>query len=273
MILFPPCKINLGLNVKYKREDGYHEMESIMYQLPWCDILEIIPATRFSFSSSGLIIPGNSATNLCLKAYQLLKSDFDLSPVKIHLHKNLPMGAGLGGGSADGAYTLRILNELFSLNLTKQQLKNYAAILGSDCALFIEDKPQLAKGRGEILTPIEIDLSGYYVQLINIGIHISTKTAFENLNFLNDNVSFSDLSVNEIQKWKDSLFNDFEASIFPHYPELAQLKAKLYANGAIYAAMTGSGSTIFGIFKETPKTIALPSQISCLEKTIFIESR
>jgi 4-diphosphocytidyl-2-C-methyl-D-erythritol kinase len=270
MILFPPCKINLGLNVKQKRDDDYHELESVMYQLPWCDILEIVKSDAFSFTSTGLTIPGNTETNLCIKAYQLLSNDYNLSPVKIHLHKILPMGAGLGGGSADGAYTLRILNEIFDLSLTNTELKHYASLLGSDCALFIEDKPQLAKGRGEILTSIELSLSGYYVQLINIGIHISTKMAFENLNFTNDNISFADLSVKNIHSWKDTLFNDFEDSIFPHYPELAQLKAILYENGAIYASMTGSGSTMFGIYKEKPKKIAYLSGNNYLEKILLI---
>jgi len=270
MILFPPCKINLGLNVKRKREDGYHELESVMYQLPWCDILEIVKGNTFSFTSTGLTIPGDADANLCIKAYHLLKNDFDLSPVKIHLHKILPMGAGLGGGSADGAYSLRILNDLFELKLNNDELRKYASQLGSDCALFIEDTPQLAKGRGEILTPINVNLSGYYVQLINIGIHISTKMAFENLNFANDEVSFADLSVTNIHEWKDFLVNDFEASIFPHYPELEQLKKRLYENGAIYASMTGSGSTIFGIYKEEPKSISWSNEPSYLEKTIKI---
>lgn len=270
MILFPPCKINLGLNVKRKREDGYHELESVMYQLPWCDILEIVKSDVFSFSSSGLAIPGETDANLCIKAYQLLAEKYDLSPVKIHLHKILPMGAGLGGGSADGAYTLRILNDLFELQLTNDELRTFAAKLGSDCALFIEDPPQLAKGRGEILTPIELNLSGYYVQLINIGIHISTKMAFENLNFSNDELSFANLSVRNIHEWKDFLVNDFEASIFPHHPELEQLKKRLYDNGAIYASMTGSGSTMFGIYQEEPKAISWIKEASYLEKTINI---
>lgn len=270
MILFPPCKINLGLSVKYKREDGFHELESIMYQLPWCDILEIVKSDEFNFTSTGLEILGETENNLCIKAYRLLQQDFQLTPVKIHLHKILPMGAGLGGGSSDGAYTLRMLNELFELNLTTNQLRSYANQLGSDCALFIEDLPQLAKGRGEILKNIDLDLSGYYVHLINIGIHINTKMAFENLSFKQQHFSLENLKVSDMHNWKNYLFNDFENSIFPSYPELAEIKARMYENGAFYASMTGSGSTMFGIYKKEPKVLNFSGKEEYLEKIISL---
>ena len=253
MISFPHCKINLGLNVIDKRSDGYHEVTSVMYPVPKCDILEIVPNNnKLSFSSSGMPIPGNPEDNLCLKAYHSLAKDFDIPPVAIHLHKEIPMGGGLGGGSSNGAFTLKLLNELADLNLSQDKLRGYASKLGSDCAFFIENKPQLATGRGEIVTPIDINLSGYLLVLLNLGIHISTKDAYSGIKPKQPLLSVQDVVKSSIYTWKEDLINDFESSIFPLYPALADVKTSFYEAGAVYAAMTGSGSTMFGIFEQKP---------------------
>ena len=248
MIAFPNAKINLGLNITSKRADGYHNIESCFYPIPFCDALEIIKSERFCFHSYGLNIPGDSSNNLCVKAYQLLNKDFSLSPVEIHLLKAIPMGAGLGGGSADGAFTLRMLNELFDLKLTTGQLEQYALELGSDCPFFIQNKPMIAKGRGEQLQPFEVDLKGLYLAIHNPGIHISTKEAYDGIIPKKPEKSVQNILSKPTMDWKYLLINDFESSIFPNHPEIATLKGSMYKAGAIYSSMTGSGSTVFGIF-------------------------
>lgn len=250
MISFPNAKINLGLNIVSKREDGYHNIESCFYSIPWFDSLEVIEAASFAFHSYGLDIPGDSESNLCVKAYELIKKDHDIPPVEIHLLKTIPMGAGLGGGSADGAFTLKMLNGLFDLNLTDSQLEAYSLKLGSDCPFFIKNLPAIAKGRGEQLGLIDLDLSGYHLAIHNPDIHISTKEAYAGVSPNTPDKGVSELIQTSINKWKDVLVNDFEASIFPNHSAIAQLKEDMYESGAIYASMTGSGSTVFGIFKE-----------------------
>lgn len=252
MICFPGCKINLGLNVLAKREDGYHTIQSVLYPIVWQDILEVIKSDKFQFSSSGLSIPGSEESNLCVKAYQLLKADFDLSPVKIHLHKIIPMGGGLGGGSSDGAYTLILLNDLFELNLSAEQLCAYAAKLGSDCPFFIRNQAQYATETGTTLENIDLNLEGYYIKLLNVGVHVSTAEAYGNIHFLDNLKDPKEVVSMPLETWKNDLSNSFEASVFPNHPELAEIKEQLYNEGAIYAAMTGSGSTMFGIYKEEP---------------------
>lgn len=249
MIVFPKAKINLGLNIVSKREDGYHNIESCFYPIPWRDSLEVIEAASFAFHSYGLEIPGDTSSNLCVKAYEILKADFNIPPVEIHLLKNIPMGAGLGGGSADGAFTLKMLNELFELGLSDLQLEAYALQLGSDCTFFIKNQPAIARGRGEQLKPIDLDLSGYYLAIHNPGIHISTKEAYAGVNPHQPESSVSEIIQKPIESWKDTLLNDFEASIFPNHPEIEQLKKEMYDAGAIYASMTGSGSTVYGVFE------------------------
>ncbi len=250
MIAFPPCKINLGLNIISKRPDGFHELDTCFYPVPWTDILEIIPAKELAFTSSGSDIPGNPDDNLCLKAYHLLKADFDISPVKIHLHKIIPIGAGLGGGSSDAAYTLRLLNEIFNLSLSVEQLKKYASKLGSDCAFFIQDKPMHGSGKGEILTEIDIRLNGFYLLIIKPTMHVSTQEAYSGITPRLPHIKVSEIVKQPLSSWKDSLKNDFEESIFKKYPAIAEIKTKLYLNGAIYASMSGSGSSVFAIFEK-----------------------
>lgn len=251
MITFPNAKINLGLNILEKRSDGYHNLESYFYPIPWHDSLEILESNTFSFKSYGLEIPGGS-TNLCIKAYDLLKEDFDLPPVDIHLLKGIPMGAGLGGGSADGAFTLRMLNNLFKLNLEREKLEAYALELGSDCPFFISNESHVATGRGEQFVTKGADLSGYFLAIINPGIHVSTKEAFDGIVPASHKNSIETLIANPIHTWKDQLVNDFEQTIFPKHPEVEQLKNEMYDKGALYASMTGTGSTVYGIFEEKP---------------------
>ncbi|MBI3233788.1 MAG: 4-(cytidine 5'-diphospho)-2-C-methyl-D-erythritol kinase [Bacteroidetes bacterium] len=260
MLLYPPAKINLGLAVKGKRPDGYHNIESVFYTLPIYDALECIENkqykqgdSNFIYTTSGLPIAGELSTNLVYKAYQLLSQDFELPPVLCHLNKYIPMGAGLGGGSSDGAYMLLLLNRLFSLNYTSSQLAVYAQQLGSDCPFFIYTQAMHVKGRGELLSPIEFSLKGKYFVLIYPNLHISTVEAYQNLIYNPDQRSdFDEVVKQPINTWKDQLYNHFETYAFQKFPELELVKNKLYDTGAIYASMTGSGSAIYGVFEEAP---------------------
>lgn len=262
MVRFPNCKINLGLHITGKRRDGFHELETVFYPVPLTDILEVVSATTLQFQSTGLDIPGNPASNLCLKAYQLLKKDFpQMPPVQMHLHKIIPMGAGLGGGSADGAFALKLLNERYQLNLTTDQLMAYAAKLGSDCPFFIMNTACYATGRGEILTPINLDLSGYRFVIVHPGIHINTKWAFEQIKPSLPTKSIKEIIQLPIEDWKHYLSNDFEAPIQQNYPAIETIKLALYNDGALYASMSGSGSAVFGIYPMNA-TIQLNKQLN-----------
>jgi 4-diphosphocytidyl-2-C-methyl-D-erythritol kinase len=251
MISFANAKINIGLNIIEKRADGFHNIESVFYPVSWNDIVEIIPLTekKISFSSSGIDIPGNDSDNLILKAYNLIQQDFELPGASIHLHKIIPIGAGLGGGSSDAAHAIKILNDLFELKLKQEQMLTYAAQLGSDCSFFILNKPAFAFGKGEKLNPIELSLKEYSIAIIYPDIHISTAEAYAGIKPEKPLKPLTELIKFPIEEWKDTVFNDFEKSIFPKYPLLKNLKEKLYAKGAIYASMSGSGSAIYGIFK------------------------
>jgi 4-diphosphocytidyl-2-C-methyl-D-erythritol kinase len=267
MIFFPPAKINLGLRVLFKRSDGYHEIDSCMLPIPLVDVLEIIPSAHFSFQQTGLIIPGNNSDNLCVKAYELMKDAYSLPPVYIHLRKEIPMGAGLGGGSADAAYVLRALNSLFDLKCTSAELEEKAAQLGSDCPFFIKDIPQIAKGRGEVLSPCNVSLKGYYLKIVNPGIHVGTKEAYEGIVLCPDAPSVQSIVEGPIESWKDQLVNDFEFSVFAQHPMLVDLKSTLYNEGAVYASMSGSGSTMFGVYKDEP-SLTFQDDSTYLEKII-----
>lgn len=261
MICYPNAKINIGLHVINKRADGFHNIETIFYPIGFSEILECVEnktyakADKCVFVSHGLTINGNTDTNLVVKAYKLLDKEFNLPPVIVHLLKQLPMGAGLGGGSSDAAFMLNSLNNLFSLNLTSTQLQNYAAQLGSDCAFFIENKPAYVFGKGHELEPINFSLQGYYLVLINSGAHSNTAMAYKHAKRrkkmeLNHNLKHI---VNQpIETWKQNLGNDFEFSVFQSIPELAQIKTWLYDSGAFYASMSGSGASMFGLFKQKP---------------------
>lgn len=254
MIVFPNCKINLGLNIISKRDDGYHNLETIFYPLPFYDVLEIITSDKKEndFFLTGIEIKDETKTNLCLKAYNLLKADFPGLPfIKIYLQKNIPVGAGLGGGSADGAFMLTLLNEKFNLDLSEEKLLQYALQLGSDCPFFIINKPCFAQQRGEVLEKIAVDLSGYKILLVNPQIHINTAQAFTQIKPSVPDLSIKEIIQKPVLEWKQFLKNDFELPFFEAYPSIKKIKEDLYANGAIYAAMSGSGSTVFGIFNKT----------------------
>ncbi|MBC7688969.1 MAG: 4-(cytidine 5'-diphospho)-2-C-methyl-D-erythritol kinase [Aquabacterium sp.] len=256
MLAFPNCKINLGLNITGKRADGYHNIETIFYPVQLNDVLEIIESPAgvdVNFSASGNPVDGDEKDNLCIKAFYLLKKDFPQLPsVKIHLHKTIPMGAGLGGGSSDAAFALVMLNKKFSLKLSAEQLLSYALALGSDCPFFIINQPCVATGRGEIMEPVNISLTGYYLVLVNPGIHINTGWAFGQLNnMVNGHLATTSLQTDILQPincWKDNLVNDFEEPVFEKYPAIKMIKTTLYNNGALFAGMSGSGSTVFGIY-------------------------
>jgi 4-diphosphocytidyl-2-C-methyl-D-erythritol kinase len=261
VVLFPNCKINLGLNIIRKREDGYHDLETVFYPIALKDALEAIRTGEqgIRFNSSGLTVAGNPDDNLCVKAYRLLKQDFpEIGGIEMHLHKQIPMGAGLGGGSADGAFALLLLNRLFALQLSEEQLIRYALQLGSDCPFFILNKPCLATGRGEIMRPVTLDLSPYRFLLINPGIHVSTARAFAGIQPHTPTQSVADIIQLPISQWKDLLVNDFEKNVAGAYPEVTAIKEELYAKGALYASMTGSGSTVYGIFEKTSRAVITP---------------
>lgn len=252
MLVFPNAKINLGLYVVEKRPDGFHNIETVFYPVPWIDALEAVPAhgSTTTLSSSGLAVDALPEKNLVMRAYQLLASRYNLPNIDIYLHKVIPFGAGLGGGSADAAFMLSMLNDLFDLNIEQEQLAEYAASLGSDCAFFIYNRPMIASGRGEVLSPIEVNLSGHTIVLVKPAFGISTPEAFAGITPKQPATPIADAINQPIERWKDILLNDFEPHLFEKYPQLAAIKQQLYDQGAIYAAMSGSGSTIFGIFSE-----------------------
>ncbi len=254
MICFPTCKINLGLRITQKRADGFHALETVFFPISIKDALEIIiepetSAAPITFTSSGLAINGDPSDNLCFKAYEILKKDYPTIPnIKMHLHKTIPMGAGLGGGSSDGAFTLVALNQLFNLQIPEQALLDYALQLGSDCPFFIINTPAFATGRGEILKPINVNLNGYSIVIVNPGIAISTKLAFSLITPKVPDTNMEAIICEPVTSWKEKLINDFEQPIFNSFPELANIKETLYQKGAVYASMTGTGSTVYGIF-------------------------
>jgi 4-diphosphocytidyl-2-C-methyl-D-erythritol kinase len=269
MVIFPNCKINLGLNVIGKREDGYHNIETVFLPLPVYDALEIIETkNETTFSTTGFAT-GNNEKNLCLKAYFLLKKDFRKLPeIQCHLHKAIPVGAGLGGGSSDATHTLLLLNKKLGLNISQEQLFGYALQLGSDCPFFLLNKSSMASGRGEILKPVSLPLSKYKILLINPGISINTKDIFEKITPQLPARSISEIITQPVSTWKNLLQNDFEKVVFPQYPEVADLKEKMYENGALYASMSGTGSSVFGIFDPLAKEPIMPKELFKKWKTL-----
>lgn len=253
MVVFPNCKINLGLHVTAKRPDGYHDLETCFFPVGWQDVLEILPAEHLSFRCSGIAIPGDNTDNLCLKAYHLLAADYTLPPAEIILHKAIPIGAGLGGGSADASFTLKALNDRFELGASPEQLEAYALQLGSDCPFFIRNKPVIARGRGEIFEPVTLELPGYYFLLVNPGFHVSTGQAYAGVKPKAPARALSEVLAQPISTWREELVNDFEASVFSAFPAIAEWKERLYSMGAAYACMSGSGATVFGIFEKKPE--------------------
>ena len=242
-----------------KRSDGYHDIETCFFPVPWTDVLEIIPSSDFQFSSSGITIPGSENDNLCIKAYVLMRDAYQLPPVKIHLHKIIPMGAGLGGGSSDAAHTLRLLNAIFEINLSPEQLRVHAAQLGSDCSFFVGDEPLLGTGRGEILTPAAVSITGYHLVLVKPNVHVSTKDAYAGLSPKKPTYAIKEVLNCPVADWQKMLVNDFEPTVFTKFPEIEKTKKRLMDLGALYACMSGSGATVFALFE---KPASLKSEFS-----------
>lgn len=252
MIAFANAKINLGLYVTAKREDGYHAIESIFLPISLHDVIEVANSSEQNvvFKSEGIAIDGLPEDNLCYKAYHLLKKDYQIGGIDCYLLKNLPIGAGLGGGSSDAAFMLKLLNDLFSLNLSSQALEKYAAQLGSDCPFYINNKTSFVSGRGEIMEPVELNLADKHIIVVYPDIHISTKQAYSQIKPHSAPVDLKEISNLHIKDWRENISNDFEKSILPLYPQIGLIKEKLYDHGAIYASMSGSGSAVYGIFDE-----------------------
>ncbi|MBS1558220.1 MAG: 4-(cytidine 5'-diphospho)-2-C-methyl-D-erythritol kinase [Bacteroidetes bacterium] len=261
MVVFPHCKINLGLNVLSSRADGYHNIETCFYPVALTDILEIIPSPQFSFTQSGLVIPGAAEENLCVKAYRLLKKSFDIGYVKIHLHKVIPTGGGLGGGSSNGAFTLQLLNRIFALKLSEPEINNWASQIGSDCTFFTQAKARIGKGRGEELHPTPVSLKNYFLVLVIPPVHVSTAEAYAGIALTKPKNTIEEILEMPMSRWKDRLINDFEKSVFTKYPVIGALKEKMYSLGATYASMSGSGASVYGIFE---KPIELKDELTGL---------
>jgi 4-diphosphocytidyl-2-C-methyl-D-erythritol kinase len=252
MIVFPNAKINIGLNVVSKRADGYHNIETIFYPVKLADALEFAESDKTELSISGIVIDGNSDNNLIFKAYRLLKNDFRLPELKFHLHKVIPFGAGLGGGSSDAAFMLKALNSFFNLNIPSEKLKIYAAKIGADCPFFINNKPTFATGIGDQLTSVNIDLSEYEILIVKPPVSISTPDAYKNIVPSKPNFDLQKIINLPVENWKDNIVNDFEKYVFQTLPEVKVLKEKLYDMGAVFASMSGSGSAVYGIFRHLP---------------------
>ena len=255
MVTFPNAKINLGLDVVEKRPDGYHNLETIFYPIPLCDILEITPAEEedapdYTFTMHNAVFDGDENDNLVVKAYKILAADHKLPKVNMSLYKNIPTGAGLGGGSADAAFALKMLNSLANIGLSDERLEEYAAKIGADCAFFIKNTPAYATGIGNILTPATCDLKGYCIVLVKPDIHISTKDAYAFVTPAAPATPLTGIAKSPVAEWKGSMKNDFEKSVFAKHPSMENIKEQLYAMGAVYASMSGSGSSFFGIFNE-----------------------
>jgi 4-diphosphocytidyl-2-C-methyl-D-erythritol kinase len=252
MINFPIAKINIGLNITSRRADGYHNLETIFYPIKINDVLEVIKSDELSFEASGLGIPGRVEDNLCMKAYHLMKQDHDLPPIKIHLYKHIPIGAGLGGGSADAGYFIRLINQVFDLRLFTGDMLNYARALGADCAFFIESAPVFAFDKGDRFEPVTLDLSAYHLALVMPPTHVSTAEAYRGVKPAPVKQSLKELIQLPVAEWRQHIKNDFEDSIFNNHPEIRGVKAALYQAGALYASMSGSGASVFGIFEKKP---------------------
>ena len=254
MILYPNAKINLGLRILRKREDGYHDIESIMIPVPIYDIIELSPSEEFSYRQTGIDIPSDGRLGLVESAYMLMKNKYGIGPIAIHLRKQIPIGAGLGGGSADAAFTLKGLNDWFDLGLSTETLEHLAAELGSDCSFFIANQPALAMGRGEQLHPMNVDLSNLYIAIYNPGIHVSTASAYGSI--IPNPTNNIGQQIKPLNEWQSHYVNDFEKPVTLVHSEIEMGIEYLIQEGAIYAAMSGSGSSYFGIFENSPLNLS-----------------
>lgn len=263
MICFPNAKINIGLNIISCRNDGYHNLETIFYPIKINDAIELIETPEMSFETSGIEIPGHANENLCLKAYNLIRCDFDLPNISIHLHKKIPIGAGLGGGSANAAFFIKLINDKFNLGLTFDLMQGYCRLLGADCAFFIENKPLFAYDKGDVFKPIDLDLTNFNLVLVMPPVHVSTSEAYRGVLPKQPLQSLQDLIKLPINQWQEKVLNDFEPNIFSAYPQIGSLKAELIASGAIFSLMSGSGASVFGIFNSKPD-LSIFKQKGCL---------
>lgn len=252
MVVFPNAKINIGLNVVSKRPDGYHNLETIFYPVSLCDALEMVESDETKLTTSGITIDGSTDKNLILKAYYLLQQQFNLSPVHFHLHKAIPFGAGLGGGSADAAFALKMLNDYFELKLSASQLESFAAQIGADCPFFIRNKPVFATGIGNEFHEIELDLSEYHIVILKPEFSVGTAEAYKNVVPRKPKFNLPEITRTAICDWKYLVVNNFEESVIPKYPQIGGLILLLYDSGASFASMTGSGSAVYGIFRNSP---------------------
>ncbi len=255
MLAFANAKINLGLNITEKRPDGYHNLETVFYPVRLHDVVELVDSAELSCTVKGIDVPGAAADNLCLKAYRLLQQDFNLPPQHLILLKNIPVGAGLGGGSSDAAFLIKLANEKFGLGLSVPQMEGYARKLGADCAFFISNEPVFAFGKGDEFAPVAVDLSAYFLVLVAPPVHVSTADAFAELKPAVPVGGIKESIHLPVKEWKNHLVNDFEKTIFVKYPQISKVKETLYHSGATFALMSGSGSSVFAIF-DCP--VALP---------------
>lgn len=262
MIVYPNAKINIGLNVVEKRPDGYHNLETVFYPIGLQDILEIkvldddnAPECGYKLKVTGTILDGSPEDNLVVRAFKMLKRDFNIPPVSIGLYKHIPTGAGLGGGSSDAAFTIKTLNKRFDLRLTDEQMEDYCTRLGADCPFFIKDTPVFATGIGNEFHPVSFSLKGKHLVLVKPDIFVSTKDAYAKVNVRRPDTPLPELLAQPLETWKDTVINDFERSVFSKYPEIAAIKDSMYDIGAVYASMSGSGSSVFGIFDEPVENI------------------
>lgn len=255
MLAFANAKINLGLNITEKRPDGYHNIETVFYPVKLYDVVELTDATETSCLVTGIDVPGNADDNLCMKAFKALQKDFSLPEQQITLLKNIPVGAGLGGGSSDAAHLVKLVNDKFKLGLSVVEMQDYVKPLGADCAFFIANQPVFAFGKGDEFSPTAIDLSKYFLVLVKPPVHVATAVSYAGIKPIIPSRSVKDLIHLPVKEWKSGLKNDFETSVFLKYPEIEQIKLKLYQSGALFALMSGSGSSVFAIFD---RKVALP---------------
>ena len=261
MIVYPNAKINIGLNVVAKRPDGYHDLETVFYPINLRDEIEIeemegsVPECGCELKIEGAVIDGATDDNLVVRAYKLLKQDFDIPPVRFVLNKHIPTGAGLGGGSSDAAFTIKAINERFALGLSDEQMEGYCTRLGADCPFFVRNAPVFATGIGNVFHPVEVNLSDKTIVVVKPDVFVSTKDAYANVKVQRPQNQLTELLTQPVEQWRDTVVNDFEASVFPKYPEIAEIKDKMYDLGALYASMSGSGSSVFGIFEKSVERI------------------
>ncbi len=255
MIVFPNAKINLGLNITAKRPDGYHDLETVFYPIPLEDALEVGPLTdptgdgsELELHCNGIPIEGDPSDNLIVKAYRLLKEEFRLPPVRVYLQKQIPTGAGMGGGSADATFMLKLLNDQFHLHLTDSRLEELSARLGADCAFFVRNTPVFAGGIGNVFSPVTLSLQGYWLAVVKPDVFVSTREAFSKVTPRKPRRSVREIVGLPVGEWRELLVNDFEESVFSVHPAIGAVKQRLYDLGALYASMSGSGASVYGIF-------------------------